>query len=236
MDPAQQSARKLITDYADTVAEPTGDSAWPWPEPRLSYANAALPEAMIAAGVALDRAQLREQGLDLLAWLLEHETVDGHLSPTPMQGSAPGDPRPAFDQSPSEASALADACAARPPSTPGRSGSTASTPSWPGSRVSTMRDNRCGTRRPAADTTSCTPTVSPPIKARQRPLRCCRRCSTRGVSPLFRSNQYLLGAQRDWRYLAAPALLDEAAALACLAVFNGPFVVEAPKPAAAALT
>jgi hypothetical protein len=111
VDPAQQSARKLVTDYADTVSEPTGDSAWPWPEPRLSYANAALPEAMIAAGVALDRPQLREQGLDLLAWLLNHETVDGHLSPTPMQGSAPGDPRPAFDQSPSEVSALADACA-----------------------------------------------------------------------------------------------------------------------------
>ena len=30
----------------------TADPAWPWPEPRLTYANAVLAEAMIAAGVS----------------------------------------------------------------------------------------------------------------------------------------------------------------------------------------
>ena len=41
---------------------------------------------MIAAGVALDDATLRQRGLDLLGWLLELETADGHLSPTPVGG------------------------------------------------------------------------------------------------------------------------------------------------------
>ena len=111
VDPSHRAARKLITDYADGVAEPSVDAAWPWPEPRLTYANAVLPEAMIAAGAALDRTELCRRGLDLLAWLLEYETADGHLSPTPVAGRGAGDVRPGFDQQPIEVAALADACA-----------------------------------------------------------------------------------------------------------------------------
>jgi hypothetical protein len=66
---------------------------------------------MMAAGVALGRPVLVDDGLDLLGWLLEHETNDGHLSVTPVGGSDPEDPRPAFDQQPIEVAALADACA-----------------------------------------------------------------------------------------------------------------------------
>jgi hypothetical protein len=90
---------------------PSSDAAWPWPEPRLTYANAVVPEAMIAAGVLLDRPVLRQQGLDLLAWLLDHETRDGNLSVTPVGGAAPADRAPRFDQQPIEVAALADACA-----------------------------------------------------------------------------------------------------------------------------
>ena len=111
VDPEHEAARKLITDYAASLAAPNGDSAWPWPEPRLAYANAVLPEAMIAAGVALDDAALQQRGLDLLGWLLDYETADGHLSPTPVGGRGPDDVRPAFDQQPIEVAALADACA-----------------------------------------------------------------------------------------------------------------------------
>ena len=111
VDPEQRSARKLLTDYAKTVAQPNADKAWPWPEPRLTYANAVLAEAMIAAGVALDDSTLRHQGLDLLGWLVEYETAEGHLSPTPAAGRGPDDLRPAFDQQPIEVSTLADACA-----------------------------------------------------------------------------------------------------------------------------
>jgi hypothetical protein len=111
VDPGQPAARGLLTDYAQSVAKPNGDAAWPWPEPRLTYANAVLAEAMIAAGVALDDSTLRQQGLDLLGWLVEYETAGGHLSPTPAAGRGPGDLRPTFDQQPIEVSTLADACA-----------------------------------------------------------------------------------------------------------------------------
>jgi hypothetical protein len=110
-EPTNRAARQLLVDFADGLAPPAGDAAWPWPEPRLTYANAVLAEARIAAGAVLDRPEVLRQGLDLLGWLLDHETPDGHLSPTPVGGAGPGDTGPAFDQQPIEAAALADACA-----------------------------------------------------------------------------------------------------------------------------
>lgn len=110
-DPEHRAARALLTDYAASVPAPSHDPTWPWPESRLTYANAVLPEAMIAAGAALADATLRQHGLDLLAWLIAFETADGHLSPTPAAGSEAQDARPGFDQQPIEVSTLADACA-----------------------------------------------------------------------------------------------------------------------------
>jgi hypothetical protein len=109
--PDHRAARALLTDAADGMASPSGDAAWPWPEARLSYANAVIPEAMIAAGGVLERPSLLNHGLELLGWLLDHEMADGHLSVTPVGGAGPGDIRPAFDQQPIEVAALADACA-----------------------------------------------------------------------------------------------------------------------------
>jgi hypothetical protein len=111
VEPGQPAATRLLTDYVASVAAPKGDLQWPWPEPRLTYANAVLPEAMIAAGAALENSTLAQRGLDLLEWLLDFETADGHLSPTPVGGRGPKDARPAFDQQPIEVAALADACA-----------------------------------------------------------------------------------------------------------------------------
>jgi hypothetical protein len=111
VDPDHRVARKLITDCAAFFPRANDDPAWPWPEPRLAYANAVLPEAMIAAGSVLDDSALRQRGLDLLGWLVEQETSNGHLSPTPVGGRGPEDVRPGFDQQPIEVSSLADACA-----------------------------------------------------------------------------------------------------------------------------
>ncbi|WP_135459851.1 glycosyltransferase [Mycobacterium sp. DL99] len=109
--PGHSAALALITDYVAGIPAPTGNPAWPWPEPRLAYANAVLAEAMIAAGVAIDDSALYNRGLDLLAWLVERETADDHLSVTPAGGWGADDPRPGFDQQPIEVAALADACA-----------------------------------------------------------------------------------------------------------------------------
>ena len=109
--PDHEPARSLLGDAAGAMARPAADAAWPWPEARLTYANAVLPEAMIAAGAVLGIATLLQQGLDLLGWLVAHEMVAGHMSVTPAGGAGPGDVRPGFDQQPIEVAALADACA-----------------------------------------------------------------------------------------------------------------------------
>ena len=109
--PGHVGARALITAAADVIGRPALGSRWPWPEPRLSYANAVLPEVLLVAGRALDSPGLVADGLGLLEWLLDRQIRDGHLSVVPTAGWGPGEPGPAFDQQPIEVAALADACA-----------------------------------------------------------------------------------------------------------------------------
>jgi hypothetical protein len=87
------------------------DPRWPWPEPRLTYANALLPDAALAAAVALGRDDDVKSALALLDWLVAEESRCGRFSFTPAAGRGPDDPRPAFDQQPIEAWAMAEACA-----------------------------------------------------------------------------------------------------------------------------
>ncbi|AXG14455.1 glycosyltransferase [Intrasporangium calvum] len=110
------AARSLLADAAAMIdpVESAATSAppeWPWPEERLRYANAVLPETLLAAGDLLGEPRWVARGLALLEWLLATETAGGHLSVTPVGGWARGEPRPAFDQQPIEVAALADACA-----------------------------------------------------------------------------------------------------------------------------
>jgi hypothetical protein len=109
--PEHKGARVLLADAVTTVGWPMPSSVWPWPEARLTYANAALAEVHLAAGTFLDDQRLVDSGRLLLGWLMERETRDGHLSTTPMAGWSIGEPRPGFDQQPIEAAAIADACA-----------------------------------------------------------------------------------------------------------------------------
>lgn len=117
-----RSARALLTDSATLIGPVSDDPRWPWPEPRLSYANAAVAEALIAAGSLLERPELVDQGCTMLRWLLERESVDGHLSPTPVGGAEHGDASRRFDQQPIEVAAMADACA--------RAASVTGDPAW----------------------------------------------------------------------------------------------------------
>ena len=111
VQPDDRWARLLLSDAADSMTRLRWHAKWPWPERRLTYANATLPEAMIAAGAALERPILVKRGLDLLEWLLDRESQQGHLSVTPVGGSGPDDHGAGFDQQPIEVAALADACA-----------------------------------------------------------------------------------------------------------------------------
>jgi hypothetical protein len=113
--PAHVGARRLLVDAVAAV-RPTRTrvaqgAEWPWPEPRLRYANAVVPEVLVLGGYLLGEGALLAEGLALLEWLLDTETRTGHLSVTPVDGWTLGEPRPAFDQQPIEAAAVADACA-----------------------------------------------------------------------------------------------------------------------------
>ncbi len=106
------AARRLLADMLAVIGRPkTDDPGWPWPEERLSYANASIAEALIVAGDALPNESALNRGLRLLDFLLRTETRDGHLSVTPAGGRGRDDAGPGFDQQPIEVSALADACA-----------------------------------------------------------------------------------------------------------------------------
>jgi hypothetical protein len=120
--PSHSDARVLVADAVETFGHPGRLGAWPWPAPRLAYANAVVPEALVAAGVATGDDALLAGGLDLLGWLLDLETHGDHLSLTPVGGWAPGEARPGFDQQPIEAAAIAEAC--------GRAFSVTGDPRW----------------------------------------------------------------------------------------------------------
>lgn len=109
---AHGAARALLGDAVTVIGQVPHDPSWPWPEPRLTYANAVLAEALMAAGAVLERATVLDDGLRMLDWLLERETsASGCCSPTPVGGAGPEDAGPRFDQQPIEVAAMADACA-----------------------------------------------------------------------------------------------------------------------------
>jgi len=108
--PDHRGARELLAAASTMIGRPQGTEGWLWPEPRLTYANAVLPEVLLAAGAALDAPSLVTDGLRLLGWLLDLQTREGHLSVVPVGGRGPADPVHGFDQQPIEVAALADAC------------------------------------------------------------------------------------------------------------------------------
>jgi hypothetical protein len=108
--PGHPLARHVLQRGCEWI-RPGDGPEWPWPEDKLAYDNARLPEALLSAGVHLPDDGLIQGGLDLLEWLVEVETREGHFSFTPVRGWARGEPRPGFDQQPVEAVAMSDACA-----------------------------------------------------------------------------------------------------------------------------
>jgi glycosyltransferase involved in cell wall biosynthesis len=96
----------LITDLA---VERRPD--WCWFESVLAYDNARIPEALIRAGLALDRNDFVVRGLETLTWLGDRQSAkDGHFRAVGSDsfGRAYSDPLP-FDQQPLEAWATIDA-------------------------------------------------------------------------------------------------------------------------------
>jgi hypothetical protein len=108
--PDNAAAAALLDDAATAVGPPGEDPRWPWPQSKLTYANAALAEVVIAAGHVRDDGPLLAAGLRMLTWLRDIQITNGRLSVVPVSGWQRDAPRPRHDQQPIEVAALADAC------------------------------------------------------------------------------------------------------------------------------
>ncbi len=102
-------AARLFSAFVANAAE-----GWPFPEPALTYGNARLPQALIAAGVSAGREAWVAQGLETLEWLMKAQTgPDGVFASVGNQGWWPrGAAMAAYDQQPIEAAGAVSACLA----------------------------------------------------------------------------------------------------------------------------
>lgn len=116
-DPGNRTALAVLSRGANRLLgffQQVRSGDWPWFESVLAYDNCRLSEAMIRAGLRLDRPELSQCGLGTLGWIMARQTSPaGHFRPVGSTSfGRPFElPRP-FDQQPVEAWAAIDACAA----------------------------------------------------------------------------------------------------------------------------
>jgi glycosyltransferase involved in cell wall biosynthesis len=116
--------RKLLRTLADRLAElydSNRSDQWRWFEPNLTYDNARLPQALIAAGHRLGDTDLTRRGLEALDWYAEQCGL--HTEVTRLVGNnwrravgpdgrpLPVDPAEEGDEQPVDATALVEALA-----------------------------------------------------------------------------------------------------------------------------
>jgi len=96
--------------FAALVAQ--GESDWPFPEAALTYGNARLPQALIAAGISAGREAWISAGLEMLTFIMEAQTgPNGVFAPIGNQGWWPrGAAKAMYDQQPIEAAGAVSAC------------------------------------------------------------------------------------------------------------------------------
>jgi hypothetical protein len=109
--PQHRDAAALAQAGAGLLAAAPGGGGWRWPATRLTYSNPLLAEAQMAAASATGNRPAVEQALEVLRWLVGIESHAGRFSFTPVGGRERYGPKPAFDQQPIEAWAMAGACA-----------------------------------------------------------------------------------------------------------------------------
>jgi hypothetical protein len=103
----QPTFEQLSSTLGRAFARVKRDDDWPWPETTLTYENAVLPRALLAAGAVLGDYDLRRTGLRALDWLIRVQTASGGtFAPIGSNGWWPrGGVRSTFDQQPIEATA-----------------------------------------------------------------------------------------------------------------------------------
>ncbi|HWW61996.1 MAG TPA: glycosyl transferase family 1, partial [Thermoanaerobaculia bacterium] len=90
----------------------TDQPDWPWCEPRVTYCNARLPQALIATASWTGDPAMAATGLRSLEWLTTiQRTPDGYFAPIGTKGFFErGMTAAVFDQQPVDACATVSAC------------------------------------------------------------------------------------------------------------------------------
>ena len=110
VEPEDERVRALLGAAGEVLDRPEVSESWRWPEERLRYANAILPEALMTIGSVLGDDRLVANGLRQLRWLLDTQALRGHLSVVPDGGRGPEADDRRFDQQPIEVAAMSEAC------------------------------------------------------------------------------------------------------------------------------
>jgi hypothetical protein len=102
------AARRLVESY-----ERSKRSEWHWFEPRMTYANAVLPHAMLIAARRWPQENFQQTAESSLAFLDQATTTDGMFCPIGNRGwFQHGEEKAEFDQQPVEAGTMAEAALA----------------------------------------------------------------------------------------------------------------------------
>jgi glycosyltransferase involved in cell wall biosynthesis len=109
-----QSLREALAEKLFESFRAAAAADWPWFEDRVTYNNATLPHALLLAGQALERNDMKQAALDALGWLMDAQKEErGHFVPIGCNGFwTRGGERARFDQQPIEAQAAVSACLA----------------------------------------------------------------------------------------------------------------------------
>ena len=104
--------RETLTTRLVELYEKTAAPDWPWFEEIIAYANARLPQALIASGHESGNARALEVGIQTLGWLVQIQTApQEHFRAIGCNGFyRKGQERAQFDQQPIEAGATVSAC------------------------------------------------------------------------------------------------------------------------------
>jgi glycosyltransferase involved in cell wall biosynthesis len=107
-----QAFGRELAERLHRLFRTTDRPEWPWCETRVTYCNARLPQALIAAGSWMGDAELTATGLRSLEWLMSiQRTEDGYFAPVGTNGFFDrGMTAAVFDQQPVEACATVSAC------------------------------------------------------------------------------------------------------------------------------
>ncbi|MDE2571799.1 MAG: glycosyltransferase [bacterium] len=105
-----RTALRALLDDLTAARERHGDPSWRWFEPRMVYANARLPEALLRGGAALGDSRAMALGAETLGFLESVTLERGLFVPIGNHGWYPrGGERAVYAQQPIEACAMVEA-------------------------------------------------------------------------------------------------------------------------------